>query len=163
MRPSARSRPGTVRLALLSVLSVLAGTAAVPSPVTAQAKSPSTARAIAFFVPGGGHLYAGEPGRGFLLMAAAAGAATVGIATSNYNWDYTCKNSNCMDPNGGPKYSRMYLGLGVAGAIWLYSLYDAAHAVERENRRMTQRVSLLPFARMGAGGVHPGLAVRVRF
>jgi hypothetical protein len=163
MRSATRTRSGPLPRTLFAALTLLAATVA-PSGVMAQTKSQSTARAIAFFVPGGGHLYAGEQGRGLFLLAAAAGAATAGIMTSEvYTWDYTCRTSNCMDPNGGPKYSRLYLGIGVAGAIWLYSLYDASHAAERENRRAAQRVSLRPFARVERQGLRPGLAVSIAF
>lgn len=141
---------------------------------TSPRKNPATATAIAFFIPGGGHLYAGEPVRGFALLAATTGIAAWAVTSSHtYHVDYTCKVRNCLDTSQNPDYQRLGVGLGVAGAFWLYSLIDASHAVNRENARASARarartpsssgvslvgpVSVAPMVLSTRGGIAPGL------
>jgi len=168
MSPTKQRRSRTRLPGTLALLGLLAGATLAPGRAEAQAprpKNPSTARAIAFFAPGGGHLYAGETAKGLFLLAASAGAATAGFLTSDvYGWDYTCQTSNCMDPNAGPNHTKLYIGLGVAGAVWLYSLIDAPNAARRANQRgPLGPVSMSPFTDLRSGSVRPGLAVRVAF
>jgi len=168
MDASTHRRASTLRSITLALAALVGASLSTTRGLEAQSvtpKSPSTARTIAFFVPGGGHIYAGEPIKGAFLLAASAGAAAAGVVASEvYSWDYTCERSDCMDPNGGPKYGRLYLGLGVAGALWLYSVFDAPRAARRANERGSfGPVSLSPTASLSPGGVRPGLALHIGF
>lgn len=139
-------------------------------------KSGSTAMAIAFFVPGGGHFYAGEPIRGATMLVAATGIATAALVMSNtLNPDWTCEVRDCLDVSQNPNYAMLGVGLGVAGAVWLYSFLDAPRAAGRANRRAVARVGLLdvigapdwvalePIA-LGTGRTTaPGLGIRLTF
>lgn len=161
---------GVVIVLSAILLSVDAPLARSQTPQTAAVKSPSTARAIAFFVPGGGHIYAGEPIRGFVLMAASAGAAAWGISTSHtVNVDYTCQVRNCTDTSQNPDYTRLGVGLGIAGAVWLVSFVDAGNAAHRANARERRaaialgRVSVEPVAMRSGAGVRTGLQLRLGF
>ncbi|MGH7616900.1 MAG: hypothetical protein ACREPM_06700 [Gemmatimonadaceae bacterium] len=141
---------------------------------TSPRKNPATATAIAFFIPGGGHMYAGEPVRGIALLAATTGIAAWAVTSSHtYHVDYTCKIRDCLDKSQDPNYQTLGVGLGVAGAVWLYSLIDASHAANRENARATAqtaartpsssaislvgRVSVAPTVLSARGGIAPGL------
>lgn len=139
-------------------------------------KSGSTAMAIAFFVPGGGHLYAGEPIRGTTMLVASTGIAAAALVMSNtINVDYTCEVRNCLDESQNPDYAMLGVGLGVAGAIWLYSLLDAPRAAGRANHRAVARTGLLdpigvpewvavvPVAVRTGGSVAPGLGIQLTF
>jgi hypothetical protein len=161
---------GVVIVLSAILLSVDAPLARSQTPGAAALKSPSTARAIAFFIPGGGHVYAGEPIRGFALMAAFAGAATWGISTSHtVNVDYTCQVRNCTDKSQNPDYTRLGVGLGIAGAAWLVSFVDAGNAANRANDRDKRvaialgRVSLEPVAIRRGSTVRTGLQLRFGF
>ena len=150
---------------LLPILFVL-----LACPVSAQqraagpeTKSPGRATLYSFFVPGGGHLYAGERGRGALLLVGSAAAVVGGAALSNFerDYDYTCASGTCIDPNAyHPDYTPFFVGAGVAGALWLYSLLDAPRAARRANRQSA--VAVAPGATTTTGRIVPGLTLRVR-
>lgn len=140
------------------------------------AKSGATAMAIAFFVPGGGHLYAGEPIRGVTMLAASTGAAAAALVLSNtINVDWTCDVRDCLDESQNANYAMLGAGLGVAGAVWLYSFLDAPRAAGRANRRALARTGLLdaigvpqwvsvePVALRTGETLAPGLGLRLAF
>jgi hypothetical protein len=139
-------------------------------------KSPSKAMTIALFIPGGGHLYAGEPVRGATMLVLSTGAAAAALVMSNtINADFTCEIRDCLDESQDPNYALLGAGLGVAGAIWLYSFLDAPRAARRANQRAMVRTGLLeaigaprwvavePVAVRTGGTVAPGLGIQVRF
>lgn len=121
-----------------------------PSTAAAQRrKDPGVASLWAVFVPGAGHLYAGERGKGIAMLAASATAFGVAVA----QWDRTTEHvATYPYPPGSPvpTYSDTtrvrdrtpaYVAAGVGAAVWLYSLVDAGNAVERANRRVALLVA----------------------
>ena len=99
-------------------------------------KDPKTAVAWSYLLPGAGHMYAGEGGKGFMLMAASVGGLTAGtIMTLNsgdedadvgYDYDFSKGETN-MTPS--------YIGLAVYAVGWVYSIVDSGKAAERTNRK----------------------------
>jgi len=81
-------------------------------------KNPTTAEILGIVITGGGHIYAGETGKGLLLLGTAVAAPVVGYSLST--WDD-------MTP--------YYIGLGVTAVSWIYSIVDASNAARRANRR----------------------------
>jgi hypothetical protein len=169
--------------AVIPVCTLSAAFALAAAPAAGQAtndvpegKSGTTAMAIAFFVPGGGHLYAGEPIRGATMLVASTGIAAAALIMSNtINVDYTCEVRDCLDESQNPNYAMLGVGLGVAGAVWLYSFLDAPRAAGRANQRAVARTGLLdaigvpewvgvePVALRTGGTVAPGLGIRLDF
>lgn len=130
------------------------------------AKDPGTARLLSVFIPGAGHLYAGEPLRGVGMTAASAAALGWGLIGSNvFAWDGTCASGNCINPDEDPDYTQLYVGLGVAGAIWLVSVFDAPRAARRANERtgLLAAVSLHPVGIPADAGPWPGLGITIAF
>lgn len=163
----------TLSATLLLAAAPASGQAAQDSP---GGKSGSTAMAIAFFVPGGGHLYAGEPIRGATMLVGSTGIAAAALIMSNtINVDWTCEVRDCLDESQNPNYAMLGVGLGVAGAIWLYSFLDAPRAAGRANARAAARTGFLepigmpewvavePVAVRAGGTVAPGLGIRLTF
>ena len=99
----------------------------------AGSKSPTAARVIGI-VPGAGHVYAGEVGRGLQHFGVTVG--TLMLASLMLAADCT-GSENCDDIR--PAVA-MLAGLG----YWGWSIYDAGHAAERANaRRRWSRMSLI--------------------
>lgn len=78
--------------------------------------NPGTSQVLGILIPGGGHIYSGKTVTGLALLGISAGAPVVGWTLSE--WDN-------MTP--------YYVGLGVAGAAWLYSIIDSPKAARRAN------------------------------
>jgi hypothetical protein len=102
-------------------------------------KSPTTARVVAI-VPGAGHMYAGETGRGLAYMGgmlAVLALGTVAMAGECYGdllgGQQTCQSSNTGD-----------VAVAAVFALWGWSIYDAGRAAHRTNaKRRPLRVSLI--------------------
>jgi hypothetical protein len=89
-------------------------------------RDPSAATMYSFFLPGSGHMYAGERVKGGALMA----TALVGVVVAGT--ELSCATAPDCEPNTGG------MALGAAGMIaffgsWLYSVMDAGDAAERFN------------------------------
>ncbi|MGH7634562.1 MAG: hypothetical protein ACRENC_12580, partial [Gemmatimonadaceae bacterium] len=158
------------------ILAVAASGARGQSAVAAPVKNPMTAAAIAVFIPGGGHMYAGEPIRGFALLAATASVATWAVTSSKtVHVDYACQVRDCTDKSQNPNYQTLEVGLGVAGALWLVSVLDAPRAANRANARNRLRqmastgfplvglLSVAPVVVRVNGKVSPGLGISATF
>ena len=113
-----------LRLVLLAAL-------LAPAAAAQSEKSPGTAQAISFVVPGGGHLYAGETVKGTVLL----GGAVAGLAVAA-----TALPKLAEDVPDRSYYTRhgttFGLGLGAAGLLWLYGVVDSPGAARRANRRV---------------------------
>ncbi|MEM1056180.1 MAG: hypothetical protein AAGI52_11685 [Bacteroidota bacterium] len=109
-----------------------------PLAVSAQDKSPGTARTISIFAPGGGHLYAGEPVKGVVLLAGTIGGLAVAAnAAPKLNDDFQSRDYYTRHGTA------LGVGLGIAGAAWLYGVLDSPHAARRANERRVE-VSAMP-------------------
>ena len=103
---------------------------------TAGYKDPKTATSWGYLLPGAGHMYAGEGGKGLLLMVGSVGALAAGtIMTLNsgdedaevgYDYDFSV---------GETDWTPSYIGMGVYAVGWIYSVVDAGKAAERTNRK----------------------------
>ena len=130
-------------------------------------KDPGRARLYSVFIPGSGHFYAGERGKGAFLLVGSSLALVVGVLQSDFesDFDFTCQSFNCTDPDAyDPNYTPLIVGTGIAGALWLYGLYDAPKAARRANqKRGLASLSIAPVPMMYNGGLKPGLSMRLKF
>lgn len=103
-------------------------------------KDPNVGTLFGVLVPGGGHLYAGEVGKGLGILAVG------GLGASLLVSQLSCGGSEACD---GPMIgfgALLYLG----GAI--YSIVDAAPAARRANQLVPEfAVRFLPQGRLGVG------------
>lgn len=116
-------------------------------PGTPGYKDPSTATLISLLITGGGHIYAGEGGTGAVLLLGTIAAVGVGAGLS--------------DPDRGD-YSALWAGIGVATVFALVSIFDAAPAAHRHNRRMARELGMGPLEPLwspGPNGSRLGLRV----
>lgn len=104
---------------------------------TAEQKSPALARVIGI-LPGAGHLYAGEPGRGLVYFGATLAATIIA-----YNAPYDCTTDlwtgeeYCSETTLGSISMMTMLGL------WGWSIYDAGRAARRTNARRIRVTGML--------------------
>lgn len=140
----------------LLVVLLLAGSTTVAQAQATQPigyKDPTTATLFSFLLTGGGQMYAGEVGKGALLLGTSVAAIVAGAALST---DASCDAYfDCEDANLTP----LYVGAGVSLATWIYSLADASKAAARANAKLS-RQAVMPTVSPGAGGsTRLGLAV----
>lgn len=138
-------------------------------PRTAAADSvfrdPITARVLGTLVPGAGHIYATEYGRGVALYFGTV--STIGMGALAYVIDAcTFAFSNPTQCHPGPQWPHRTVGVIAMGAgvgMWIYSSIDAPRAARRANerhRRRTASIAPLIEPRRGArGGVNAGIAI----
>jgi len=153
-----------------ALVGVLAGSLAAS---TLDAQSPDDARAGAWkpkseniatalgIIPGGGHFYAGEAGRGTILVAAFAGG--VALVASAEDTEETCVEGpigeDCSEGFTDGAVDQALAGFALAAVSLTFSLIDAHFAARRTNRRKgfgLGPVSVAPYlasARTGSRGV----------
>ncbi len=144
-----------------------------PSPASAQSlspeyKDPSRARLFSIFIPGSGHLYAGESGKGAALLIGSGVALVGGVVLSDFeqDYDFTCASGNCIDPDAyAPNYTPLFIGAGIAGALWLYSLLDSSPAAHRANARngISSRFTVSPGPLLADGSLKPAISLQFSF
>ena len=118
-------------------------------------KSAMAARVIGI-VPGAGHVYAGETGRGLAFMGGVLGAFVIGstILVADCYSSVLGRDDDCGSPGTVNVISAAVLG------IWAWSIYDAGQAARRTNARRRLGVSLL-VAPARSVYAHDGRGVRV--
>lgn len=129
-------RTALVVLALLLLRApALAAQSAQPA---ISEKSPTTARVIGI-VPGAGHMYAGEPGRGLVYMGGTLGILVIGgLATAADCLNDAAFQNQCNSDRTADLFTVAALGL------WGWSIYDAGRAADRTNaHRRLQQTSLI--------------------
>jgi hypothetical protein len=114
---------------------------AAPAPSTTtphiEYKDAATGTLFALFLTGGGHFYAGEPRRGALLLGGSVASVIAGAALSQFDDDcWPCKRD--VRP--------FQIGIATSVGLWLYGVFDAHRAADRENDRRYFRYSALPAA-----------------
>lgn len=131
--------------AIIVMLCLLVNQASAQSAAKSKEyKDPKTATTWGYLLPGAGHIYAGESGKGWMLMTGSVGALGVGLGmtlTSGEDADIPDE----FDPFGNPQnygsaddiqdWTPAYVGLGVFSLGWLYSVVDAGKAAQRTNRK----------------------------
>lgn len=80
---------------------------------------------LSFLITGAGQMYAGEPGKGVVLLIASLAGAGVAI-----NGASQCASGASDCPNG-----ETIAGLGIVLLSWVYSMADAPAAAGRYNRQ----------------------------
>ena len=160
-------RSATIAM-LLSIAAASAGAQdstrviSTPDSLASWYRDPQTAQVLGSFIPGAGHLYAGETLRGLgfagaTLISIAAGIVLLNDGGCHYlTLDSNYCSSHVSTANRANGITQ--LAVGVAG--WVISAIDAPHAAQRVNARARQRVSVAPFAR-DDGVRHAALGVAV--
>ena len=132
---------------------------------TEARKDPKTAMSWGYLLPGAGHIYAGEAGKGWLLMATSVGALTAGAIITLNSGDEDAEVGYDYDfSKGQTNWTPSYIGLGVFSIGWLYSVVDAPKAAERTNRKRglsSLPVRLDPYMMACGRGAEYGLRLRV--
>jgi hypothetical protein len=119
-------------------------------------KSPSTARVIGI-IPGAGHMYAGEVGRGFLYLGGTLGLVLV----AGYAHLSDCFMTDQPGCGGSPEVT---VSLIAAGGLWIWSIADAGRAARRTNAKRAASSLILEPTRIAAahGGDHTGVRLGLR-
>jgi hypothetical protein len=149
------SPEGPVGMARVNVSAAVARQPAEPTDTLGTrslgGKSPTTAGALGFLLPGGGEFYSGNTAKGVVvLLGAAAGLATGYFITSEeitgFQYSTATPTATCqVDPGTGNTlctYSatrtdtiketrQIVIGAAVAGAFWLYGLIDGVRSAKR--------------------------------
>ena len=98
-------------------------------------KDPAVARLLGI-IPGAGHMYAGEVGRGLLYFAGTLGIfATGGYITMSLA--FTDQNTHRAAAIAG------WSTIIATGGLWVWSIVDAGRAARRTNAKLARRTSLL--------------------
>ena len=121
----------------------------MPDSLASWYHDPHTAQLLGSFIPGAGHMYAGEKLRG----AGFAGAALVGIVGGIITFNASGCRFLAVDVGSCsskvPSQNRVYgitqLATGVAA--WVFGAIDAPRAAQRANEQARNRVSVSPFVR----------------
>jgi len=101
--------------------------------------NPELAGAISIFLPGMGHVYAGERTKGFVLTGLFAAGIGAVIASD-------IGQTHDSIRGGG------WLSVGFLAAVYCYALIDAPFAAKRESERMAAgHAHLIPLGSSGGG------------
>lgn len=132
---------------------------------TAADKSPAAARVIGI-LPGAGHIYAGETGRGLAYMGGTVGVFLIGAAAmlAECYDDLLGTEQDCESSSTGD------IAAAATLALWGWSIYDAGRAAHRTNakRRLTRASLIVAPSRSGSParrvsrGVSLGLSLALR-
>jgi hypothetical protein len=95
-------------------------------------KDGGTATLLSLLITGGGQFYAGDTGGGAALLLGSIAAIGIGAGLSSTE----CGFYSCSDHRDG-----LYAGIAVAGVLSLMSLFDAAPATHRHNRKLAARMA----------------------
>ena len=130
--------------AIIVMLCLLVNQASAQSGKSKEYKDPKIATTWGYLLPGAGHIYAGESGKGWLLMTGSVGALGVGLGMTLASGEEDDIPDE-FDPFGNPQtlstaediqdWTPAYVGLGVFSLGWIYSVLDAGKAAERTNRK----------------------------
>ena len=152
--------PPPSRLSLLALLLAAAPTLRAQPTADARPVRPGTATVLSVIVPGGGQIYAGETVKGGLILVGVGAALTAGT-TASYAASQHDDRYGCPAPCWEFEPTPLLIGVGVAGALWLYGIVDAPGAATRANRRRGLVALEVAPVRLAteAGGV-TGLALR---
>jgi hypothetical protein len=105
------------------------GSAQLRSPETPR-KNGTIATLLAIVIPGSGHLYAGETGKGLALFAGTSAAAAIG---------YSYSKTKCPSSSDNCDVTPMVAADAVALGLWVYGVFDAHNATRRTNLYVDSR------------------------
>ena len=136
---------------------------AVGQAASSSLKDPDKARKLSIFLPGAGHYYAGERGKGLALIVGSGTALVTGALLSTFvpKYEYGCLSCNHREQNLTP----FFVGAGIAGAFWLYGMIDSPSAARRANEKQSSTASLrvFPIPPVLSGTDNVGIAILVGF
>jgi hypothetical protein len=151
---STRARTTAITM-LLSIVAASAGAQdsarAVPAPdsLASWYRDPHTAQILGSFIPGAGHIYAGEKLRGVGLGAAALTGIASGIIFLNKNncslVTFGVETCDAQVHSANQISGITQIAVGVAA--WVFAAIDAPRAAQRANERARRRVAITPFVR----------------
>jgi TM2 domain-containing membrane protein YozV len=123
--------------------------------VQAQKKSPAAAAAMSVILPGAGHFYTKEPGKGLVLAGTYVGAMGIVVAYGPWTWEEEKTDSQFSDlaegtGTSGTTKTIWYGSAAVAGIVWLYSVIDAPRSAKKFNEG---KLGLAPYLKDGATGM----------
>ncbi len=120
-------------------------------------KSPAAARVIGI-LPGAGHIYAGETGRGLAYMGGTVGVFLIGAAAmlADCYDDVLGTESDCESSSTGD------IAVAATLALWGWSIYDAGRAAHRTNAKRRQMRVAIIVAPTGSGSPPRGGSRGVR-
>lgn len=137
---------------LVLVVSPLAAQDTVARAATGL-KNPTAARVIGI-LPGAGHVYAGEPGRGLMYLGGTAGLLLIGATAmvAECYGDLLGGPESCEASNTADFFAAATIGL------WAWSIYDAGRAAHRTNakRRVALSLGVAPGFETAGGGRRTG-------
>lgn len=136
-----------------------------PSPVAQRdssrsisPKDPAEATTYSLFLPGAGHIYAGESAKGIALLMAGLGGAALYLDAKHNAANTVCDASHCRTEHITPDYG--YVAMGLAIASWVYGIADAGRAARRYNE--DHGLAASPVIEPTGRGANVGLRVRFR-
>ena len=125
----------------------------------ARPKSEATAQRWSLFIPGSGHLYAGEHGRGIALFSTAA--LGVGLFALSLEHDEGCDGDVCSVRTSNP--AGIAAGAAIALAAWAYGVVDSRRAARRHNARhgvgSLGPARLAPYVASSSSGAWVGISI----
>jgi hypothetical protein len=133
------------------------------SPVGAKLyRDPHRARMLGTFIPGAGHVYAGEYWRGFADGVGAIAAIGLGAVVYNRHQESFCIISPCPRASQAPHRWAGAVAIGTGVWTWISDARDAPHAAERANaKQRVKSVAITPFVESASrsNAVDAGLTV----
>lgn len=123
---------------VLALLGALEARGQVAQPASPSGEKSATAARIIGIIPGAGHMYAGETGRGFAYMGGTLGILLVGslaVATD-------CVAEGIAGSECKPDPMLDVVTVATLG-LWAWSIYDAGNAAHRTNVKRQNRVSFI--------------------
>jgi hypothetical protein len=149
---------------LLAVLTLIC---AISAPAYAQTlpapgyKDPGTSMLLGVVVPGGGHMYSGETGKGLVLLGVGLGGIVLGTAMTTSSIGASCSGYSCQDDTN---YVPMAAGYLAFLGSWIYGIVDADDSAHRMNARRgiawLGSGDLVPVVAASREGTHVGLSLR---
>jgi|GEM_PF-2976863 len=154
-----------------------------PMPKYVPYKDPDTALVLSILLAGGGHIYAGESGKGAALLLAGPVALALGLAGTlekssidpivqrgacYYYGSNMGQNSYC-EPDLVTGYEThvdmtpTYIAYGVAVGAWIYGMVDGPKAAMRANDRNGFAAEVSPTVMSSGGQPRPALSLRLNW
>ena len=113
-----------------------ASTTTQPDTTVADLKNPTAARLLGI-IPGAGHMYAGEVGRGLLVFVGTLGV----LAAGSYVYASDCFMQDSGKCDGGAAVG--VVAVIATSGLWVWSIVDAGRAARRTNAKRAAGTSLI--------------------
>ena len=121
-------------------------------------KDPGTATLISVLITGGGHIYAGETGKGAALLGIGIGAPIIGLVASSSTVSASCDFYSCSDDTN---YTPLLIGFAAGLGAWIYGIADSGKAAHRMNAKQGLSMTVRPEPMMVHGNLKAGLKLQL--